>query len=73
MSDKAKLVYAKIYEEYQERLKNGMNKGCNAFNRNNFFKKFDYSKDEVEKILCELKEYGLIEKWISGDFAIKID
>jgi len=73
MSDKSKLVFIKIYEEYQDRLKRGMNKGCNAFNKDKFFKKFNYSNDEIENILDELKNYGLIEKWISGDFAIKIE
>ena len=73
MSDEAKLVFVKIYEEYQNRLKQGMDKGCTAFNKDKFFAKFSYSNDEIETILDELKYHGLIEKWITGDFAVKID
>jgi len=73
MSDKTKLVFVKMYEEYQERLKQGMNKGCNAFFKDVFFAKFNYSDDEIEEILDELNYYGYIEKWINGCFAIKID
>lgn len=73
MSDKSKLVYVELYKEYQDRLKQGMNEGCNTFSKDSFFSKFNYSDGEIEEILDELKYYGYIEKWINDYFALKID
>lgn len=43
------------------------------FSQNTFTDKYHYSKELLNDLLSELKDYGYIEKWITGNFRLLED
>lgn len=43
------------------------------FSQNTFIDKYHYSKELLNDLLSELKDYGYIEKWITGNFRLLED
>ncbi len=74
MSNDASNLLSLINSDYQERLNNGISKnGAVAFYKIPFARKHNYDGRVLEALLEELKQYGYIKKWITGDFEFKVD
>lgn len=73
MSELAKKLLEDIQKEYQNRLDEGKSPQCNAFSKELFITKYNYSEKVLNELLDELKYFGYITKWITGDFTLIID
>lgn len=70
MSYNANKLLSFIRNEYDNRLKSGLSKEqAIIFNKDDITIKF--GSNNISDILEELKNYGYIELWISGDFVLK--
>ncbi len=73
MSDNAKQLLQYIHYEYTKRLDEGKSPQNNAFSKDFFIVKYHYSNNKIDSLLSELRDYGYINKWVTGDFSLNID
>lgn len=74
MSDLATDLLNNIRNEFDNRINEGKTpEQAVAFSKNIFITKYKYDPNTLDELLSELHEYGYIQKWITGDFALKID
>lgn len=74
MSDLATELLNNIRNEFDNRINEGKKPEQSVvFSKNIFISKYKYDPNSLDELLSELHEYGYIQKWITGDFALKID
>lgn len=63
-----------IRNEFDSRIDEGKTpEQAVIFSKNIFISKYKYDPNTLDELLSELHEYGYIQKWITGDFVLKID